>query len=238
MMAGLLLARQGVEVVVLEKHADFLRDFRGDTIHPSTQQLVHELGWTEEFQRIPHTRMPEVTVAIGDASVTFADFRRLKVHSPYIAFMPQWDFLDFLAGKAAAEPGFELRRSTTATDLITTGSRIVGVRASTPDGPLEVRADLVVAADGRHSATRQLAGLRVDARSAPVDVLWFRLSRCRVSGSRSSGAAREPWSRSTAATTGRSPTPSPPARSPSCSGPASASCAAGSRHWCRCWASG
>ena len=177
MMLGLLLARQGVDVVVLEKHPDFLRDFRGDTIHPSTLELIYELGWIDEFLQLPHSKMYDVAVNIGGKAVTFADFRRLKVHCPYIAFMPQWDFLDFLAAKAEASPRFRLLRSTEMTDLIIEDGRVVGVRASTLDGPLEVRADLVVAADGRHSTTREQAGLQPIAGSPPIDVLWFRLPR-------------------------------------------------------------
>ncbi|MEU4545751.1 FAD-dependent oxidoreductase [Nonomuraea dietziae] len=177
MMAGLLLARQGVEVIVLEKHADFLRDFRGDTVHPSTLELIAELGWIEEFLRLPHTRMSDVTVNLGGKAVTFADFSRLKVRCPYIAFMPQWDVLDFLAGKAEAYPSFRLLRSTEATELITEEGRTVGVVATTAEGPVEVRADLVIAADGRHSTIRASAGLEPVAGSPPMDVLWFRLPR-------------------------------------------------------------
>ncbi|MEJ3744252.1 FAD-dependent oxidoreductase [Actinomycetes bacterium KLBMP 9797] len=176
-LAGLLLARQGLDVVVLEKHADFLRDFRGDTVHPSTLELIAELGWIDEFLQLPHAKMREVTVRIGGRAVTFADFRRLPVRCPYIAFMPQWDVLNFLSGKAAAYPGFRLLRSTPVTDLVTDGDRVVGVRATGPDGPLEVRADLVVAADGRHSTARRQAGLTPECSSPPMDVLWFRLPR-------------------------------------------------------------
>jgi 2-polyprenyl-6-methoxyphenol hydroxylase-like FAD-dependent oxidoreductase len=177
MMTGLLLARQGVEVLVLEKHADFLRDFRGDTIHPSTQELIHELGWLEEFHRLPHTRMDQVTVAVGTEQVTFADFRNLRVSSPYIAFMPQWDFLEFLRRKAAELPTFRLLRRAEATELLIEHGRVAGVRATTPDGELEVRAPLTIAADGRHSVLRAQSGLPVRAGSPPMDVLWFRLPR-------------------------------------------------------------
>ncbi|AQZ63655.1 hypothetical protein BKM31_21305 [[Actinomadura] parvosata subsp. kistnae] len=177
MMAGLLLARQGVEVVVLEKHADFLRDFRGDTVHPSTLQLFAELGWIEEFLDLPHTRMPQVTVNMGGRDVTFADFTRLNVRCPYIAFMPQWDVLDFLAAKAAAYPSFRLLRRARATDLIPERGRVTGVLADTADGPLEVRADLVIGADGRHSTVRDRAGLTPVGSSPPMDVLWFHLPR-------------------------------------------------------------
>ncbi|HUR09057.1 MAG TPA: FAD-dependent oxidoreductase [Nonomuraea sp.] len=177
MMAGLLLARQGVEVIVLEKHADFLRDFRGDTVHPSTLELIAELGWIEEFLRLPHTKMPEVTVNMGGKGITFADFSRLKVRCPYIAFMPQWDVLDFLAGKAAAYPSFRLLRRTEAAELLTERGRVAGVLADTTDGRVEVRADLVIGADGRHSTVRARADLAPASDSPPMDVLWFRLPR-------------------------------------------------------------
>ncbi|TXK40914.1 FAD-dependent oxidoreductase [Nonomuraea sp. C10] len=177
MMAGLLLARQGVEVIVLEKHADFLRDFRGDTVHPSTLQLIAELGWIEEFLDLPHTKMPQVTVNMGGRDVTFADFSRLNVRCPYIAFMPQWDVLDFLAGKAAAYPSFRLLRRAQVTQLLTDQGRVTGVLADTADGPVEVRADLVIGADGRHSTVRARAGLAPVSTSPPMDVLWFRLPR-------------------------------------------------------------
>lgn len=177
MMLGVLLARQGVDVVVLEKHKDFLRDFRGDTIHPSTLELIAELGWLDEFLQLPHTTMRHVTVDMRGSAVTFADFRKLRVRCPYIAFMPQWDFLDFLASKATDYPSFELVRSAEVDGLVEESGRVVGVTARTPDGPLEVRADLVVGADGRHSVVRERAGLPSVAGSPPMDVLWFRLSR-------------------------------------------------------------
>jgi 2-polyprenyl-6-methoxyphenol hydroxylase-like FAD-dependent oxidoreductase len=177
LMVGVLLARQGVEVLVLEKHADFLRDFRGDTIHPSTQELVYELGWIDEFQQIPHSKMDHVAVEIGGKVVTFADFRKLKVQCPYIAFMPQWDFLDFLAAKGKTFPSFRLMQSTEVSNLLTEEGRVVGVRATALDGPLEVRADLVVAADGRHSICRAESGLETIAEAPNIDVLWFRVSR-------------------------------------------------------------
>jgi 2-polyprenyl-6-methoxyphenol hydroxylase-like FAD-dependent oxidoreductase len=140
-------------------------------------ELVHELGWIEEFQRLPHSKMHDVTVSIGGRAVTFADFRRLRVHCPYIAFMPQWDFLDFLAAKAATYPGFQLHRGTEVTELVWEQDQVVGVRADTADGPLELRADLVVGADGRHATTRAQAGLEAVADSPPLDVLWLRLPR-------------------------------------------------------------
>jgi 2-polyprenyl-6-methoxyphenol hydroxylase-like FAD-dependent oxidoreductase len=177
MMAGLLLARQGIKVLVVEKHRDFLRDFRGDTIHPSTLELMHELGWADQFLRLPHTQMPDVTVSMDGTAVTFADFRKLKAHYPFIAFMPQWDFLDFLADKAAELPSFRLMRSTQMSDLIVENGRVAGVLANCDEGQVEIRADLVLGADGRHSTTRTKAGLRPIAKSAPLDVLWFRLPR-------------------------------------------------------------
>jgi 2-polyprenyl-6-methoxyphenol hydroxylase-like FAD-dependent oxidoreductase len=177
-VAGLLLARQGVDVLVLEKHKDFLRDFRGDTIHPSTLDLLDELGWIDEFLELPHTRMSKVTVDMAGTPVTFADFGRLRVRCPYIAFMPQWDFLNFLVGKARAHSGFNLMVNTEARDVITDDrGNIVGVRADTPQGELEIRAQMVIAADGRHSTLRQAAGMKVTRCSAPMDVLWFRLTR-------------------------------------------------------------
>jgi 2-polyprenyl-6-methoxyphenol hydroxylase-like FAD-dependent oxidoreductase len=177
MVAGLLLARQGAEVLVLEKHGDFLRDFRGDTIHPSTLELLNELGWIEEFLQLPHTKMPQVTVDMAGTPVTFADFRKLKVRCPYVAFMPQWDFLDFLASKARAHPDFRMLMNTEVTGLIEEADQVAGVRARTPEGDLEVRARLVLGADGRHSAVRRSAELEVVGNTPPMDVLWFRLPR-------------------------------------------------------------
>jgi len=177
MMLGLLLARAGVEVLVLEKHADFLRDFRGDTIHPSTLEVMHELGLLEDLLRLPHQQVRELSAQVGDAAVTVADFGRLPTRCRFLAIMPQWDFLSFLAAHGARYPPFGLRMQAEVTGLIEAARRIVGVRATTPDGPLEVRADLVVAADGRHSVLRGQAGLQVQEFGAPMDVLWFRLSR-------------------------------------------------------------
>jgi 2-polyprenyl-6-methoxyphenol hydroxylase-like FAD-dependent oxidoreductase len=176
-MLGVLLARQGVEVLVLEKHADFLRDFRGDSIHPSTQELIYELGWIDEFLQIPHTRIDHINLEIGENVITLADFRKLKAHYPYVLFMPQWDFLDFLAVKGKMFPSFELLRSTEVSDLLIEEGRVVGVHATTVDGPLEVRANLVIGADGRNSICRARSGLNVIAEAPFIDVLWFRLSR-------------------------------------------------------------
>jgi 2-polyprenyl-6-methoxyphenol hydroxylase-like FAD-dependent oxidoreductase len=177
MMLGLLLARAGLKVLVLEKHRDFLRDFRGDTVHPSTLELMHELGMLEEFLRVPHQKVSELKAQFGDVALPVADFSRLPVRCPYIAMVPQWDFLDFLARKGAAYPGFSLLMEAEATDLVLENEKIVGVRGHTPQGALEVRAELVVAADGRHSVLRSRAGLQVLELAAPIDVLWFRLSR-------------------------------------------------------------
>jgi 2-polyprenyl-6-methoxyphenol hydroxylase-like FAD-dependent oxidoreductase len=177
MMLGLLLARSGVAVAVLEKHADFLRDFRGDTIHPSTLELMHELGFLEEFLARPHQEVSVLQAQIGERTIPVGDFSRLPTRCGFVAFMPQWDFLDFLAAKAKAFPHFHLLQRAEATDLITENGRIVGVTAATPEGPRTIRADLVVGADGRHSTVRERAGLAVEALGAPIDVLWFRLSR-------------------------------------------------------------
>lgn len=177
LVAGLLLARQGVEVLVLEKHGDFLRDFRGDTIHPSTLELLNELGWIDEFLQLPHTKMTQVTVEMAGAPITFADFHRLKVRCPYVAFMPQWDFLDFLANKARAYPGFRLLMNCEVTGLIEDAGHVVGVRARIPDGQLEVHARLLLGADGRRSMVRRIANMEVISNAPPMDVLWFRLSR-------------------------------------------------------------
>ncbi|MEU8952856.1 FAD-dependent oxidoreductase [Streptomyces sp. NPDC048518] len=177
MMTGLLLARQGVDVVVLEKHGDFLRDFRGDTVHPSTLRIFEELGLIDEFLQIPHSKVSTITVETPAGPTDFADFSKLGGRYPYIAFMPQWDVLDFLARKAAELPGFRLIQKAEAVDVIREGDEVRGVRAETPDGPLEFRTNLVIAADGRHSSMRRAVGLPVISGAAPMDVLWFRLSR-------------------------------------------------------------
>jgi 2-polyprenyl-6-methoxyphenol hydroxylase-like FAD-dependent oxidoreductase len=176
-MLGFLLARAGVSVLVLEKHADFFRDFRGDTVHPSTLEVMRELGVLDGLLDRPHQEATRITGQIGDETVTLADFSRLPTHCRFIAFVPQWGFLDFIAGQARRYPGFDLRMRGEVTDLLTEGERVVGVRARTPDGPLEVRADLIVGADGRRSTVRERAGLAVEDLGAPMDVLWMRLSR-------------------------------------------------------------
>src|SRR5437867_1517697 len=170
MMFGLLLARAGVEVLVLEKHADFLRDFRGDTIHPSTLELMYELGILGDFLRRPHQEVQRIEFQLGGERIPGADSSRLPTHCKFIAFMPQWEFLDFIAEKARAYPTFRLLMEAGVTDLVSADGRIEGVVASTPAGEITVRADLVVGADGRHSTVRGKAGLpRVDLGS-PIDV--------------------------------------------------------------------
>jgi 2-polyprenyl-6-methoxyphenol hydroxylase-like FAD-dependent oxidoreductase len=176
-MLGFLLARSGVEVMVLEKHKDFFRDFRGDTIHPSTLELMNELGLLEEFLRQPHQELREITAHFGDKVVHIADFSNIPAVCKFIAFMPQWDFLNFLCRHARSHPQFQLRMETEVKDLLVEDERIVGVRAVMPEGILNVRADLVVGADGRSSTVRARGGLEVVDLGAPIDVLWFRVSK-------------------------------------------------------------
>jgi 2-polyprenyl-6-methoxyphenol hydroxylase-like FAD-dependent oxidoreductase len=175
MMLGFLLSRAGVDVVVLEKHADFLRDFRGDTIHPSTLEVMHELGLLDEFLKLPHTKAHTLGGAFGKAQFVFVDFSHLPTRCKFIALMPQWDFLDFLSQHGRRYTGFHLHMEAAATGLIEHDGRVSGVHAATADGPREIHADLVVAADGRHSTLRECAAMKVDDLGAPMDVLWFRL---------------------------------------------------------------
>ena len=177
MMAGLLLARQGIAVTVLEKHVDFLRDFRGDTVHPSTLEVIAELGWLDDFLQLPHTELAAIEVSAGGTHATVADFAGLPVQCRFIAFVPQWDFLSFLAAKAEQLPTFTLLRETAARGLQTDGTTVTGVLAERGGEQIEIAADLVVGADGRHSVVREAAGLRAKASKAPLDVLWFRLPR-------------------------------------------------------------
>jgi 2-polyprenyl-6-methoxyphenol hydroxylase-like FAD-dependent oxidoreductase len=176
MMLGFLLARAGVHVVVLEKHADFFRDFRGDTVHPATLQLMFELGLIDEFLKLPHQKVETLTAQIGAEHVQMVDFRHLPTHCKFVALMPQWDFLNFLAEHGKRYKTFDLRMQADATELIEENGRIVGLIASTPDGALTIRADLVVGSDGRHSIVREKAGFKSEDYGAPMDVLWFRLS--------------------------------------------------------------
>ena len=177
MMLGLLLARAGVEVLVLEKHADFLRDFRGDTIHPSTLEILHELGLLEDFLKLPHQEVHQLTVQVGEVAVPIADFSHLSTRCKFIAFLPQWDFLNFLAERGALYPSFGLRMRAEVVGLLEEAGRVAGVEVATPEGRLDVRAKLVVAADGRHSVVREKANLPIETLGAPMDVLWFRISR-------------------------------------------------------------
>jgi 2-polyprenyl-6-methoxyphenol hydroxylase-like FAD-dependent oxidoreductase len=190
MVLGFLFARAGIEVLVLEKHADFLRDFRGDTIHPSTLELLYELGVLEDFLHRPHQELSEIGALIEDFAVTVADFSHLPTRCKFVALMPQWDFLNFLAEKAKNYPHFHLQMNSEVTDLILENGRVVAARAITPEGILEVRAALIVGADGRHSLVREKAGLEVHDLGAPIDVLWMRIARQPSDPSQSLGRFR------------------------------------------------
>ena len=177
MMLGYLLGRAGVDVVVLEKHADFFRDFRGDTVHPSTLEVMDELGLIDGFLKLPHQRLQKMQGVFAGVRIQVADLGRLKTKYPYIAFMPQWDFLNFLREEGGRFASLKVMMSTEAVDLIRDGDRIAGVRAATPDGTIDISADLTVACDGRHSTVRERAGLQVEDIGAPMDVLWFRAGK-------------------------------------------------------------
>ena len=177
MMLGYLLGRAGIDTIVLEKHADFLRDFRGDTVHPSTMMVMDELGLLAEFLRRPHQNIERMSGQFGETMFRIADLTRLKAPARYIAFMPQWEFLDFLADKSAAFSSLQILRSTEAIDLMQEGGRVRGVVARTAQGELRIHADLTVGCDGRHSLVRERAGLLVEDIGAPIDVLWFRLGK-------------------------------------------------------------
>jgi 2-polyprenyl-6-methoxyphenol hydroxylase-like FAD-dependent oxidoreductase len=177
MMVGYLLARAGVDVIVLEKHADFFRDFRGDTIHPSTLELMHELGLLDEFLKLPHQELREIRGIFNGHPVPMADFSRLPTRCKFIAFMPQWDFLNFLAERGKQFPTFALHMEHEAVDLLFENDRVVGVRSKTPDGERNFRSDLVIGADGRHAITHEKAKLELMEFGAPIDVLWMRLSK-------------------------------------------------------------
>ncbi|MGA9965109.1 MAG: FAD-dependent oxidoreductase [Terriglobales bacterium] len=176
-MLGFLLARQGVDVFVLEKHADFLRDFRGDTIHPSTLEIMYELGILDEFLKRPHQKVTELAGKVGSETVTVADFTHLPTHCHFLALMPQWDFLNFITEQGRQYSTFHLKMQAEVTDLIEVSGTVAGVRAKTPNGILEIRAPLTVGADGRHSVVRERAGLEVIDLGAPMDVMWMRISR-------------------------------------------------------------
>ncbi len=190
-MLGYMLARAGVEVHVLEKWPDFFRDFRGDTIHPSTMEILHELGILEDFLKLPHNKTRRMVGRVGGRSVTIADLSRLKVREPYIAFLPQWDFLNFLSGKAKAYPSFHLHMETDATDLIRENGRVVAVRAKHKDEEFDIRAELVVGCDGRHSTIREKAALDMETLSVPFDVLWFKLKATEADPEQSLGTLQD-----------------------------------------------
>jgi len=177
MMLSFLLARTGVDVVVLEKHADFLRDFRGDTIHPSTLEVMYELGLLDEFLKRPNQEERQLAGQIGGETVAIADFTHLPTHCKFLGLMPQWDFLNFIAEQARRYPSFHLRMEAEVTQIVEEAGKVVGVTAKTPEGELEVLADLTVGADGRHSVVRERAGFSVVNLGAPMDVLWMRMSR-------------------------------------------------------------
>ncbi|PYK43330.1 MAG: hypothetical protein DME46_07880 [Verrucomicrobia bacterium] len=177
MMTGYLFARAGVDVVVLEKHADFNRDFRGDTIHPSTLELMYELGLLDEFLKRPHQQLRELCGVINGNSVAIADFSRLPTRCKFIAFMPQWDFLDFLSSRAKQFPTFALHLQHEVIDLLFENDRISGVHVKTPDGEREVRADLIIGADGRHSIIHTKGKFEIEELGVPIDVLWMRISK-------------------------------------------------------------
>jgi 2-polyprenyl-6-methoxyphenol hydroxylase-like FAD-dependent oxidoreductase len=177
MMLGYLLGRAGIDVVVLEKHADFFRDFRGDTVHPSTLQVMDELGLIDGFLKLPHQRLQKLDGMFGGTSVRIADLSRVDTKYPFIALMPQWDFLNFLREAGTRFSSLKVMMGAEAVDLIRQGNQIAGVRVKTPQGMLDIRADLTIACDGRHSIVRERAGLAVEEIGAPMDVLWFRAGR-------------------------------------------------------------
>ena len=177
MMLGYLLGRAGIDTIVLEKHADFFRDFRGDTVHPSTLQVMYELGLSDGFLKLPHQKLQKMDGKFGDISIRIADLSRLRVNFPFIAFMPQWDFLNFLREAGKRYPSLKVMMNADAADLLWSSETVVGVKAVTPEGPLEIRADLTIGCDGRHSIVRDKAKLVVDEIGAPMDILWFRAAK-------------------------------------------------------------
>jgi 2-polyprenyl-6-methoxyphenol hydroxylase-like FAD-dependent oxidoreductase len=177
LMLGYLLGRAGIDTVVLEKHPDFFRDFRGDTVHPSTLQVMDELGLIEGFLKLPHQKLQRLQGLFGETRVDIADLSRLDARYPFIAFIPQWDFLNFLVESGRRYPSLKVMMQAEATDLIRAGDQVSGVRVATPEGRLDIYADLTVACDGRHSTLRQRAGLPVEDIGAPMDVLWFRAGK-------------------------------------------------------------
>lgn len=180
MMLGYLLGRSGIKTVVLEKHADFFRDFRGDTVHPSTMQVMQELGLLEDFLKVPHQQIAQLQGVFGTTPIRIADLSRLNIACPFVALMPQWDFLNFLESKSAYFESLRILKSTEAIELVRDSGRITGVVAATPQGPLHISADLTVACDGRHSILREQAGLKIEDIGAPIDVLWFRVGKLKT----------------------------------------------------------
>ncbi len=176
-MLGFLLARAGIPVTVLEKHKDFFRDFRGDTIHPSTLDLLHELGLLEKFLKLPHSQVAELSATIGGKRFQMADFSHLPTLCKFIALMPQWDFLNFLSTEAARYPAYTIRMGWEATALIQQNGATIGVRANTPDGEVEIPATLTIGCDGRHAISRDAAHLPLHDEGVPIDVLWLRIAR-------------------------------------------------------------
>lgn len=177
MMLGYLLARAGLQTIVLEKHADFFRDFRGDTVHPSTMKIMQEIGVLDEFLKVPHQKISHIEALFGSIRLRLADLARLNTPCPYIALMPQWDFLTFLEVQGQRFPNLRVMKNTEATGLVIENDRVAGVQAQGAEGALVIRADLTVACDGRHSLMREKAGLKVEDRGAPIDVLWFRVGK-------------------------------------------------------------
>ncbi|MBU6462538.1 MAG: FAD-dependent oxidoreductase [Bradyrhizobium sp.] len=191
MVLGYLLGRAGIETIVLEKHADFFRDFRGDTVHPSTLQIMHELGLIDDFLKLPHQQLQKMDGMFGGTKIRVADLSRVKANYPFIAFMPQWDFLNFLRARGQKFPQLKVMMEANATDLIWSGDSVTGVIADTPEGPVRIDAELTIGCDGRHSIVRERANLKVEEIGAPMDVLWFRAGR-RVDENESLFARLEP----------------------------------------------
>lgn len=190
-MLGVLLARAGIDVIVLEKYPDFFRDFRGDTIHPSTLALLYELGWLDACLALPHSELREIGANIAGEFLKVADFSKLPTHSRFIAFMPQWDLLNFLVERGRRYPTFHLMMETEVTALVESAGLVTGVRAKTKAGEVAIRADLVVGADGRHSTVRALAGFEVENLGAPMDVLWMRIPKLRSDPAQALGTIRD-----------------------------------------------
>ncbi|WP_338633371.1 FAD-dependent oxidoreductase [Afipia carboxidovorans] len=182
MMLGYLLGRAGIKTLVLEKHADFFRDFRGDTVHPSTLEVMDELGLLDDFLKVPHDEVRQLEAQVGTTSIRMADLTRIETRCPFIAFMPQWDFLNFIDTQGRRYPALEVRKNAEATDLLFDGDRVSGVVARTPQGDLRITADLTVACDGRHSRMREQAGMTVENIGAPMDVLWFKAGKAERAG--------------------------------------------------------